>query len=35
MQVSDKGQTRIGISDSLPPILNKIDSKAAFESTSK
>ena len=33
MQVSDKGQTEIGISNSLPPLLNKIDSNSTVATT--
>lgn len=33
MQVSDKGQTGIGISDSLPSLLNKIDSNSTVATT--
>ena len=33
MQVSDKCQTETGISDSLPPLLNKIDSNSTVATT--
>ena len=33
MQVSDKGQTGTGISDSLPSLLNKIDSNSTIATT--